>query len=160
MKLEEAEALALKLMREHDLVSWGFRFDRAKVRFGCCNYTKREISLSKYLVELNDKSHVYDTILHEIAHALVGPYHNHDKVWKQKMLELGGNPRARYHHTELVLPKRKYTATCPSCGITSQAQKKRKVACRACCRKYNSGKYSDEFRIVFEENEIDDKITR
>lgn len=153
MKLEQAESLALKLMTEHGLIpKWSFRFDRAKVRFGCCNFTKKEISLSKSLTELNDKAKVYDTILHEIAHALVGPFFGHGKKWKQKVIELGGEAKTRYHHTDVILPKRKYTTHCPSCNQTAQAQRKRKVACRTCCQKYNKGKYSEKFRIVFTEN--------
>lgn len=152
MKLPEAQALALTLMANHNLSDWSFRFDLAKVRFGCCNFTKKELSLSKELVELNDKAKVYDTILHEIAHALVGPYHAHDKVWKQKILELGGDPRARYHHTEVVIPKRKYTVRCPHCGQISQAQRKKKAACAKCCNAHNGGKYSEKFRLVFEAN--------
>ena len=34
---------------------------------------KREISLSRHYVRHADESHIRDTILHEIAHALVGP---------------------------------------------------------------------------------------
>ena len=153
MKLEEAESLAQKLMTEQGLApKWSFRFDRAKVRFGCCNFTKKEISLSHHLTKLNNKDKVYDTILHEIAHALVGPFHNHDKIWKQKIIELGGVPKACYRHTDVLLPKRKYTTICPHCGQSSQAQRIRKAACRACCRKFNHGKYTDEFRIIFIEN--------
>lgn len=36
---------------------------------------------------------IRDTILHEIAHALVGPNHCHDLVWKAKCLEIGATPR-------------------------------------------------------------------
>jgi len=32
---------------------------------------------------------VRDTLLHEIAHALVGTAHGHDEVWKAKCLEIG-----------------------------------------------------------------------
>lgn len=34
---------------------------------------KRQITLSRAITELNDRACVVDTILHEIAHALVGP---------------------------------------------------------------------------------------
>jgi SWI/SNF-related matrix-associated actin-dependent regulator 1 of chromatin subfamily A len=30
-----------------------------------------------------------DTILHEIAHAIVGPHHGHDEVWRGKAVEIG-----------------------------------------------------------------------
>ena len=71
MELEAARRLALGLMREHRVPGdWLFEFDRSKVRFGRCHYGRKEISLSRHLVELNDEAEVRDTILHEIAHAL------------------------------------------------------------------------------------------
>ena len=70
MNLKDAEELALSLMRKHGLSHWEFGFDRAKRRFGACNFSKKRISLSKYLTEVNEIEQVRDTILHEIAHAL------------------------------------------------------------------------------------------
>lgn len=39
-----------------------------------------------------------DTVAHEVAHALVGPAHGHDAVWRRKAVELGGSgtPHARF----------------------------------------------------------------
>jgi predicted SprT family Zn-dependent metalloprotease len=48
------------------------------------------IELSKHYVLRNPEHEVLDTILHEIAHALVGPGHGHDEVWKAKCVEVGG----------------------------------------------------------------------
>ncbi len=31
-------------------------------------------------------------LLHEVAHALVGPDHGHDQVWKDKALQIGCRP--------------------------------------------------------------------
>ena len=71
MTLTEARQLAHDLMRLHKVPAvWSFQFDHSKVRFGKCNYTKKEISLSRHLVQLNSEAEVRDTILHEIAHAL------------------------------------------------------------------------------------------
>jgi len=67
-----ARILAVTLMQQHGLVGWTFKFDHARRRFGCCNFTRRTISLSRPLTFLNDDAEVRDTILHEIAHALAG----------------------------------------------------------------------------------------
>ena len=53
-------------------IGYTFKFDHAKRRFGCCNYTRKTISLSKHLCEANlNQLHgkITDTILHELAHA-------------------------------------------------------------------------------------------
>ncbi len=152
MNLDQAEKIAVSLMEKHQLTNWSFAFDRAKVRFGCCHYTKKTITLSRYLTELNTEAHVRDTILHEIAHALVGKKHNHDRIWKAKALEIGCKPRRCYDVSDIKLPLRKYTAQCPQCKITFQTQKKRRVACATCCKKYNDNRYSSAFRIIFTEN--------
>lgn len=153
MDIVQAEKLALKLMREHDLVSWNFRFDRAKVRFGCCNYTHKIISLSRHLTQLNTSEIVRNTILHEIAHALVGNSHGHGKAWREKALEIGADPTRCYHADEVVLPKRNYTVRCVHCKREHQAIKKRwGTACGDCCTQYNGGRYSREFRLEYEKN--------
>jgi hypothetical protein len=82
MILKDAEALAQQLMSEHGLSHWHFEFDRAVRRFGFCMYGIRTITLSRKFTLLNSEPEVRNTILHEIAHALVGPNHGHDKVWR------------------------------------------------------------------------------
>ena len=71
MNLNDAKTLANELMNQHGLYDWTFMFDDAKLRFGQCRHRSKEISLSRELTELNDVVHVKDTILHEIAHALL-----------------------------------------------------------------------------------------
>lgn len=153
MNLSDAYDLAEKLIKLHELHDWTFRFDGAKTRFGCCNFTKKQISLSRQLVSLNPAPIIYDTILHEIAHALIGPHHGHSALWKEKIKSLGGIPKARYHHSEVTIPKGKYTVTCPFCKLESQANKQKKVACKNCCKRYNNGIYTEKFRLIFREND-------
>ena len=52
-----------------------------------------------------DEKHVLDTILHEIAHALVGSHHKHDAVWKAKCKEIGCDPKATSDVAVEVEPK-------------------------------------------------------
>ena len=152
MDLSQAENLAHNLLRRHDLSSWNFQFDRAKKRFGLCNYTTQTISLSKHLTELNPQEIVQDTILHEIAHALCGPKTGHGKAWKTKVVEIGGTAKRCFSPTDINTLPLKYTASCPHCGHSFQAARKRKIACGDCCKKHNNGKYTSRFEIIFEEN--------
>ncbi|HQK32467.1 MAG TPA: SprT-like domain-containing protein, partial [Phycicoccus sp.] len=75
MQMDQALGLARRLMFEHDLTGWTVVADRAKTRAGVCRFAKRQIGLSRPLTELHSEAEVRDTILHEIAHALVGPEH-------------------------------------------------------------------------------------
>jgi hypothetical protein len=85
---------------EHGLSDWTGGLDNARRRFGMCNFSKKHISLSRPLCELNDETEVRDTVLHEIAHALAWKRHGkncgHDKRWKAICVEIGARPQACY----------------------------------------------------------------
>ena len=89
MEVTQALAVGRRLLREHGLDDWTIVADRAKTRAGVCRFPRRQIGLSAPITRLHDEAEVLDTILHEIAHALVGPQHGHDAVWKAKALEIG-----------------------------------------------------------------------
>ena len=54
-------------------------YDSAKRRAGVCRFATQTLGLSAPLTTLHSEVEVRDTILHEIAHALVGPRHGHDR---------------------------------------------------------------------------------
>lgn len=85
----QAVRLARRLMAEHGLEGWTVRLDRAKTRAGVCRFGPREIGLSAPLTSLHSEAEVTDTILHEIAHALVGAAHGHDAVWRAQAVRIG-----------------------------------------------------------------------
>ncbi|HEX6056605.1 MAG TPA: SprT-like domain-containing protein, partial [Intrasporangium sp.] len=89
MELSAALKLGRELMAAHGLSDWVLNLDRARTRAGACRPARREISLSAHLTRLHPEDEVRDTILHEIAHALVGPGHGHDAVWRAKALAIG-----------------------------------------------------------------------
>ncbi|HEY7425103.1 MAG TPA: SprT-like domain-containing protein [Gemmataceae bacterium] len=105
--------LALELMTRHGLHDWNFGFNRRKRAMGLCRYAARTIELSIYLVDRNGAEEVRDTILHEIAHALVGSEHGHDAVWKRKCLEIGAKPE---RCGQADMPSGRWQACCGSCG--------------------------------------------
>jgi len=93
MDIAEAEKLVTHLMRQHRLNGWHFKWDRATKRLGSCNYTKKRITLSAHQTRKREVIEVKDTILHEIAHALLPPRTGHGKLWKAKCLEIGAKPQ-------------------------------------------------------------------
>lgn len=96
MNLSDCYEKTLKLFEVHGIPDWILKFGRAKRQFGYAHYSKKEIRLSRHLVSLNTWKVVEQTVLHEIAHALVGRGHGHDKVWKQKAIELGDDGQRCY----------------------------------------------------------------
>ena len=153
MHLHSAEMLAYQLLSKYKLHEWKFKFDHARSRFGCCNFSNKTISISRVLTELNSLAKVKNTLLHEIAHALVGKKHAHGKVWQNKAIEIGCKPKRCYSPDELKVPLAKYTVSCKNCDKKFQASRQKKgAACLACCKKFNHGRYSSKFLMVFTQN--------
>ena len=82
-------------LRDYELEGWEFIIDCQhdnENRLGQCNYDKKTIAVSQWVfTDLNEQ--VEDTILHEIAHALVGPGKGHDLKWKTVARNIGAVPR-------------------------------------------------------------------
>lgn len=91
MDLNAAADMAYDLLYQTDLAieGWGFRFDRAKRRLGQCDYTRRVISLSRTITLASNEDEVRQTLLHEVAHALVGHRAGHGPEWKRMARKLG-----------------------------------------------------------------------
>jgi predicted SprT family Zn-dependent metalloprotease len=155
MDTNDAYRLARRTMDEHGLYDWNFRFDNAIARFGLCSFTKKTISLSRKLTELNPEDEVLDTILHEVAHALAGNKAGHGPEWRRVARSIGCNAN-RVH--EAVMPPQKWTVTCPNCSKTAQRSRKgkRPVACARCCNTFNGGKFDASFTLVW----VDNALTR
>ena len=111
MELNLVKILADKLLDEHGLIEkgWRFSFDRAKRRAGSCKFSKKEITIAKAYAEQQERMEIKNTILHEIAHALVGSQHGHSQIWRKKAKEIGCDA-SRCHH--IVFSKPKYVLTC------------------------------------------------
>jgi predicted SprT family Zn-dependent metalloprotease len=110
-------AVAAELFHLHGLTARGWRltFRNYAHRLGSCCSRKRIISLNDFYAERNGETPVLDTLLHEIAHALVGPSLGHGAVWKAMARKLGCIPKA-CGKTGLTLRPGSYQATCPTCA--------------------------------------------
>lgn len=137
MTLQDAEDLAFGLMFEHGLIQdgWTFKFDNARRRFGVCNYTNKRIGLSAPLTKIREPDNVRNTILHEIAHALVGRGHGHDSVWRSKAIEIGCNGQRCSNDATI---KGKWVAVCPA-GHTHYKHRRPRAntSCGLCSPIYN-----------------------
>ena len=128
--LQAALETAADLMRHHGLHGWKVKLDHARRRAGQCDYTNRTISLSRHYVRHAETDHIRDTILHEIAHALVGPRHGHDAVWRRKAREIGCS--ATRCHT-LTFSEAPWEMTCPNgCFSVPRHRRKAGLVCAGC----------------------------
>lgn len=133
MELAEAHDLSQRLIDFHGLTArgWAFGFNRNKRRLGVCKQDDRRIELSEHYVLRNDRDHVIDTILHEIAHALVGTQHGHDDVWKAMCLRVGASPSSC--SSTAIMPDGYWQAKCPGCAtVFSRHRRPRRLRGRYC----------------------------
>ena len=122
--------LGAELFALHELTDWRLTLDHARRRAGQCDYHNKVISLSRHYVRYADKDHIKDTLLHEIAHALVGPRHGHDAVWRQKAREIGCTA-TRCHNLEFSHAK--WIMRCPNgCFEVTRHRRKSNMVCATC----------------------------
>lgn len=105
---------AEELLKEYELFSWRFELAATKGFVGRCYYHRNVIEFSKYYLE-SPWHEIEDTLRHEVAHALVGPNHGHDEVWKRKAIELGARP-ITCAVDSISTAKHNYKITCTACG--------------------------------------------
>ena len=83
--------LAASKMERHGLTrqSWTVKYDRARARAGQCRHRAKILSFSRHLIVRGSPVDMRNTLLHEIAHALAGPRHGHDRTWRDIALRIG-----------------------------------------------------------------------
>ncbi len=132
MELGAARVMATQLLRQHGLGDWQVVFDRAKTRAGVCRADARQIGLSAPLTRLHAEEEVRDTVLHEIAHALVGPRHGHDASWRAVALRIGCSA-LRCVPPDAPRVETPWTGTCPAGHTVGRHRRPERVAiCRRC----------------------------
>ena len=160
MTQQEVTQLAHDLMSKHGLIQqgWSFKFDNARRRVGVCKYHTKTIGLSKTYLPHMKKSAIKDTILHEIAHALVGDRHRHNHVWRRKAREIGCNGKKCLNPSkelyagaiDKMAKQAKYTLKCPNCDEQSPMHRKpkRSHSCGTC----GNGVYNPKYKLELIQN--------
>lgn len=128
---QAAAELARRLMNEHNLGEWRFQMDEATSRAAVCRYTSKIIGLSRLFIRHASEADLRDAILHEIAHALAGPRHNHDAVWRRVAQSIGCTGNRCYHKSFAPAP---WLLKCPNGCFPPRKVKRRRhgAICRNC----------------------------
>lgn len=114
MDINDFLSFARSVMNDHNLQNWKVELDRAVMRNGQCDHRNKVLSFSKHFIQRNKEEMILNTLLHEIAHALVGSNHGHDLTWERKCIEIGYKNPTRCSNSDM--PKGNYQATCDKCG--------------------------------------------
>lgn len=129
--------------------SWSFGFDNAKRRAGLCDYSRRRISVSRYLSARYDDETNHQTLLHEVAHALAGPKAGHGPKWKAIARDLGYTGGTT-HHGETAVELAPWVGTCPAGHIAYRHRRpSRAASCVRCAPRFD-----ERFVFTWQRREI------
>ncbi len=148
MNLGSAHSVATELMAQHRLLDqgWDFRFDNALTRGGLCDFRRKVISVSRELVWRHDETFLINTVLHEIAHALVGFRHGHDSEWKRVARSIGGTSDTCH----MAVPLWRYVGTCARCGVRVYAMRRTTCSCTKC----SPGRFDRNARFMWKRADL------
>ena len=107
---------AIQLLHDFDLwdKGWRFQFSNQINTVGVCNHDNRTIHYSQKFVLKSTPESITDTLLHEIAHALVGRGQGHGVNWQRQAIAIGANPYAKCQGGSVTSAKYKYSIECPN----------------------------------------------
>ena len=116
---------------------WTFGFDNAKTRVGLCNFSRKRISVSRYLATRDEDDDVHKTLLHVVAHALAGPRAAHGPRWRAIAQEIAYDG-IRTHDGEIATEFAPWIGLCPS-GHEHHRYRvpSRPLACSRCARQFD-----------------------
>lgn len=118
-------------MREFGLTDWRFELGSATRTHGCTVYRTKTIRMSRIFIEHNSEEACMNVLLHEIAHALVGPRHHHDAVWQAKALEIGCDGRRTVRSNVRV--EKAWIVECTECRMASKSGRRNtRLICAKC----------------------------
>lgn len=158
MLVDEAIELGESLLKEYQLYNWKMDKHKSFKAVGTCDEANKKISLSSLVIPYCTNKAVNDILLHEISHALVGVRNGHNKIWKQKCIELGGTGNRLMmnkdyipeKYEELKTIKYKYVAVCKNGHVHYRTRMiNMECSCQRCDTKFNR-----EFILKFEKRKI------
>lgn len=137
-ELARVRVWAEAAIRMHLDPSWSFAFDSAKKRAGACDYTRKRITLSRYLSELHEDDDVHQTLLHEIAHAMAGHAAGHGPEWRRIAREIG-YVGGRTHDLEIASAQARWIGVCPNGHEIARFRRPgaKAVSCAKCSRTFD-----------------------
>lgn len=136
--LQRVRSWADALITLHLDASWSFGFDNAKRRAGLCDYSRKRISVSRYLAARYDDETNHQTLLHEVAHALAGRGAGHGPAWKRTARGLG-YVGGTTHDGETAEELAAWVGVCPA-GHTAYRHRRppRATSCVACAPQFDA----------------------
>ena len=103
----ELMAYTRKMIKEHNLHGWDVQICNSTTCMGLCKYDIHRIVLSRFCLKMENRE-IIDTVLHEIAHAMLPAGEGHSKEWVRVAKSIGCTarvevPRAKIKFKHIVV---------------------------------------------------------
>lgn len=123
----------VKKVKELNIKGWRMGTNHAKLSLGECNHGKKIVLLSSHFLRgpSCDQNAIRDTILHEIAHILCGPYNSHNAYWKKVAKRIGCNGEK---YGQMDQPPPNYIMYCPKGCFKQPYYRRPKIDGRKCLK--------------------------
>jgi predicted SprT family Zn-dependent metalloprotease len=133
MEINQAGRLCGELMKQYGLADagWTYEYSKAARFLGMTVHSHKTIRLSAPWIFKAEEACIRDVILHEIAHALVGPGCGHGYVWQQRAKQLGARPE-RCNSFDGPRPEKKFINYCTNHGVVGSTNSRRDYLCAKC----------------------------
>ena len=108
MKLTEAKKMIKQLMKKNCVFGWRAYLAPNEIDAGATFYAQHVMEFYNPFFANNKKKVCQDTVLHEIAHALLSIECEHGEDWKKKCIEIGAIPEeflSTKNFSKMVMPR-------------------------------------------------------
>lgn len=130
---------------------WQFGTNNSKSNLGQCNYNRRTVEISRHFLGAVPVTDMWNTVLHEIAHAIAGPNAGHGHLWKRVHTALGGTAEAtaslNAEAREKVQARAKWQGVCPANPEHTFARHRLTASVRTSACPRHGREYNPAYRI-------------
>ena len=123
MELDDVRKLVNELFTKYKIKNWNFEFFTKKKSLGMCDFNTKTLYIGLQYCAVNDEKRIRNTLLHEVAHILVGLKNGHNFIWRRKCVEIGGDGE-RLTQTDKIVATYKHQYKCPACNTIYPTHKR------------------------------------
>lgn len=145
-KIKVAVIRACELMVESGLGDWKIELNKKRTSLAETYQHQKTIKYSRYFLIKATKEDLEGVSYHEIAHALLGAGHGHDKTFRELCTRLAGTDK--YASRQVDIPLRRYRYTCPNCGASGGKNIKRQFVCGKCSKRGKTSIFDVKENII------------
>ena len=145
-KLAEATARAEALLRKHGLNDWSVQIFGKRSVLGEAWHKQKTIKISKFFVYVANAEQFEGIVLHEVAHALLGPGFGHGEEFVATCTRISRNNRYATESSSFKIHR--YRFTCPRCEFVGTSNANRDMACARCSTGLGLVKFNKEVNTL------------